>query len=336
MAFVKLDCSMLHSSIWPDKIARDIFITALLMAEPFELRKSVKQISAVCLEETGWEIPPGWYGLVRAAGTGIVHMAGVERDQGLAALVRLSSPEAESRNPANQGRRIARIDGGYLILNFFVYRDRDHTAADRMKRLRERRKVSETSSEQLRVTRDKSESKLRNVTQAEAEAESESAAAAGVLKSLEEAGIGEPTRSELIDTPGVTAAMVEKINSRALKNRKGTGAVVNDIRDSAALAVRRLRKAEENEKKKAQESDAKKEMENAERAAVEESEAQTNAALDGLDDIRLAALKKQAIDAHPGMKIFLAGNVRTSLPLRHCMAEILRQGVGSNGHASNH
>lgn len=177
MSFVKLDCNILHSSLWPDKHARDVFITALLMAEPFELKNQTEQISAVSLDKTGWMIPPGWYGFVRAAGVGIAHMAGVDKDNGLSALMRLSSPETESRSPAFDGRRIARIDGGYLILNFFSYRDRDHSAADRMRRLRERDRnaknhgvnVTPNVAQQLRDTA----TMLRNVTQAEAEAEAE-------------------------------------------------------------------------------------------------------------------------------------------------------------------
>lgn len=167
MAFVKLDCAILHSSIWPDKEARDIFITALLMASPYELKEPAPQISAISLDETGWVIPAGWYGFVPAAGVGIIHTAGVVRDAGLAAMVRLSSPEHESRSPAHEGRRMARISGGYLILNYFAYRDRDHTAADRMRRLRERDKIAKSVRRNGDETIDKTVTELRNVTQAE-------------------------------------------------------------------------------------------------------------------------------------------------------------------------
>jgi hypothetical protein len=170
MAFVKLDCAILHSSIWPDKEARDIFITALLMAEPFELTEPTKQINVLNLDETGWTIPPGWYGFVKAAGVGIVHTTGVPREAGLQALVRLCSPESESRSPEFEGRRMARIPGGYVILNFFAYRDRDHTAAERMRRLRERNKLRNSGVTDVTKTE-----KLRNVTQADAECRVQSA-----------------------------------------------------------------------------------------------------------------------------------------------------------------
>ena len=170
MPFVKLDCSMLHSSIWPDKDARDLFITALLMAEPIEIKTPTDQICADSLNLTGWKVPPGWYGYVPAAGIGIAHQAGLDdRDRAIAALIRLGSIENESRNPSFEGRRMVRIDGGYLILNFMIYRERDYTSADRSRRYRER-KASR------RVVLDKSQetvSPSRDITQAEAEAEAE-------------------------------------------------------------------------------------------------------------------------------------------------------------------
>lgn len=165
MAFVKLDCGMIDSTIWIDHDARDVFITALLMAVPYEIREPAKQIKVREIEFTGFEVPPGWYGFVAAAGTGIIHRCGIAREAGLSALERLGEPESESRTPDFEGRRMVRIDGGYLILNYDQYRKKDHTSAERAKRYRER-KAS-------RVTRDESRVTSRSVTQAEAEAEAD-------------------------------------------------------------------------------------------------------------------------------------------------------------------
>ena len=44
MPFVKLDCGILDSTLWLARPERDIFLTALLMAEPFELRDPVSQL----------------------------------------------------------------------------------------------------------------------------------------------------------------------------------------------------------------------------------------------------------------------------------------------------
>ena len=149
MAFVKLDCGMLDSTIWLDRAARELFITALLMAEPHELIEPAKQIKVRTLEETGFVIPPGWYGLIRAAGIGIIHRAGMENENGLSALERLGEPEMESRTPDFEGRRLVRIAGGFIALNFAKYREKDHTSAERSKRYREKRSKRKTTKREL-------------------------------------------------------------------------------------------------------------------------------------------------------------------------------------------
>ena len=164
MPFVKLDCGILNSTIWDDRDARDVFITALLMAEPYELQKPMAQIEVDSMEPTGWEVPIGWYGFVRAAGAGIVRQALVPRKVGVACLKRLGAPEAESRSKAHEGRRMVRVDGGYIVLNFMLYRDKDHTSAARSKRYRDRKKAKESAG----VTRDATPER-RDITQAEAE-----------------------------------------------------------------------------------------------------------------------------------------------------------------------
>lgn len=142
MAFVKLDTKILDSTLWIERDLREIFITALLMAEPREFRDPVRQIEVGRLEFTDFTAPPGWYGFVPAASLGIINRAGVEREAGIEALMKLGEPEIESRSTDFGGRRMIRTDGGFLILNFMKYRDKDHTAAQRQKRLRERRKQS--------------------------------------------------------------------------------------------------------------------------------------------------------------------------------------------------
>ncbi len=142
MPYAKLDVGILDSSLWPKRDDRDVFITAMLMAKPYELEAPAPQLRVDGLEPTGFVVPPGWYGLVEAAGPGIVRRAEVSPSEGMAALVRLGEPEAESRSQAFEGRRLVRIDGGYLVLNFIEYRDKDHTAADRMKRYRQRKKAA--------------------------------------------------------------------------------------------------------------------------------------------------------------------------------------------------
>jgi hypothetical protein len=146
MAFVKLDTKILDSTLWIERDLREIFITALLMAEPREFQTSIRQIEVGRLEFTDFEAPPGWYGFVPAASLGIINRAGVEREIGIQALTKLGEPEIESRSTEFGGRRMIRTDGGFLILNFMKYRDKDHTAADRQKRLRARKKAQSVTA----------------------------------------------------------------------------------------------------------------------------------------------------------------------------------------------
>lgn len=140
MAYVKLDTGILDSTLWVDREARDVFLTALLMALPHELEEDTEALTVREIQPLGWIVPKGWYGLVSAAGAGIVRRAGVDPEVGLAALERLATPDPESRTGDFGGRRVVRISGGFLVLNFMRYRDRDTTAAERMKRYRERNK----------------------------------------------------------------------------------------------------------------------------------------------------------------------------------------------------
>ena len=168
MAFVKLDTGILHSTLWVERECREIFITALLMAEPRELREPVEQIAVESLEHTGFVVPAGWYGFVEAAGPGIVRMALVDHDSGMAALARLGQPDPASRSSDFDGRRLVRVDGGFVVLNFIKYREKDASAADRQKRWRERQKLKQHNAVTVTPSR-----VISNQAEAEAEAEAE-------------------------------------------------------------------------------------------------------------------------------------------------------------------
>lgn len=172
MPFVKLDCAIVDSSLWVDRDLRSLFITALVMAEPFELTRPEPQLHVRSLDETGFVVPPGWYGLVRSAGSGIIRRDGIEAEAGLRALEALGSPDPESRSEAFEGRRLVRIDGGYVVLNYFTYRDKDFGAADRMRRMRERRREGDVSV--TRYSDDVTRNALRSYASASA-SDSESA-----------------------------------------------------------------------------------------------------------------------------------------------------------------
>ncbi len=172
MSYVKLDCGILTSTLWILRDCREVFITALLMAEPFESMVPLEQIEVDSLTPTGFIAPPGWYGLVPAAGIGIIGRAGLEPGPGMCALRTLGSPDPESRSLDFDGRRMVRVDGGYLILNYMKYRERDHSTAERSKRYRAKRKFDQESSRRDDTPSRRDDTcQSRDITEAEAEAE---------------------------------------------------------------------------------------------------------------------------------------------------------------------
>ena len=125
MAYVKLDCDILDSSLWVEDLpTRVVFITMLAMADS--------------------------EGVCRATAPGIARRGNIPVADVRNALIILESPDPDSRTQTDEGRRIRRQDGGYRIVNYTAYRDKDHTAAARMRRYRENQRKQELN---LSVTR---------------------------------------------------------------------------------------------------------------------------------------------------------------------------------------
>src|ERR1700757_1029229 len=104
MAFAKIDTQILNSSLWVDRNLRDLFLTALLMAKPYEVKEPIPQLKINTIEPTGFVVPPGWYGFVVAAGPGLCHQALVDwKDGGARALSALGEPDSESRSQEFDG-----------------------------------------------------------------------------------------------------------------------------------------------------------------------------------------------------------------------------------------
>ena len=74
----------------------------------------------------------------------------MSEEDGMQALKELGNPDLSSRSREFDGRRMVRVNGGFVILNYMKYRDRDNSAAERQKRYRERQKKLESDK---RVTR---------------------------------------------------------------------------------------------------------------------------------------------------------------------------------------
>jgi len=83
-------------------------------------------------------------GEVHGSIPGMARLAGMALDEAESALCRLMSPDAYSRTPDNEGRRIATIPGGWEILNHGKYRlmaskeDAKAATAERVRRHRSR------------------------------------------------------------------------------------------------------------------------------------------------------------------------------------------------------
>lgn len=207
MPFVKLDCKMLDSTTWLDREAREVFITALLMARPHELETPAAQIKIHSLRPTGWKVPPGWYGFVAAAGIGIVARAGIEMAAGLRALERLGAPEPDSRSRDFDGRRLVRIDGGFIILNFMKHWDRDETGAERQRRYRQR---------QAALQQQKAEAARHTVTNVTSRNE--------VTNKIKEVEVEVDTEVLPQISPKVVDGDVGEIQERRTKNRRANDA----------------------------------------------------------------------------------------------------------------
>jgi hypothetical protein len=64
------------------------------------------------------------YGRVEASIIGLARAANVSLDECKTAINVLESPDIHSRNQDNEGRRIEKIDGGWIVLNYVKYREK--------------------------------------------------------------------------------------------------------------------------------------------------------------------------------------------------------------------
>lgn len=139
MPFVKLDCGIVDSTIF---------------CEPNDVFKAWITLLAKA----------GADGVARITAPALALLCRVTPERANEILDQFSKPEKHSRTQRDDGRRIQRVDGGYLVLNYAMYRDHDYGASIRMRKLRNSRKNKDVP-ERSRT--------FRGVTQAEAEADIE-------------------------------------------------------------------------------------------------------------------------------------------------------------------
>jgi len=112
--WTKLFNSIVTSSIWEeDNDTRIVWITMLAMADKD--------------------------GQVIAALPRFAKLANVDVNKCQQAITKLSNPDPDSRTPDNDGRRIKKIQGGWLILNHWIYREKGR-ALDRREYLRQKKR----------------------------------------------------------------------------------------------------------------------------------------------------------------------------------------------------
>lgn len=112
MGYAKLFSAITKSSLW---------------SEPKEVRLLFVSMLAEADEQ----------GFVEAAIPGLARIANLTIQEITAALEVLTSPDPYSKDQANEGRRVARVDGGWRLLNYSKYKSRHEEAEAHQQRARD-------------------------------------------------------------------------------------------------------------------------------------------------------------------------------------------------------
>jgi hypothetical protein len=147
MPFAKLDSGIVMSSIWFEPLStRVLWITMLALKDE--------------------------YGFVATSRQGLQRAANITKEEFDTAINSLESPDFDSRTPDNEGRRVEKVNGGWIILNNDKYRLHDDTKREKhriyMRDYRENKSTvnhceftvsshSESESESVSVLKDKKE-----------------------------------------------------------------------------------------------------------------------------------------------------------------------------------
>jgi hypothetical protein len=118
-------------------------------------------------------------GFVEASLPGLARMAALTREETEAALTVLMAPDPDSKSSEAGGRRVVKVDMGYSLVNYEVYRERQDDAAKReknrlyMREYRTGKAENLTATDGCKVSVRACKSPSSKVAQAEAEAEAE-------------------------------------------------------------------------------------------------------------------------------------------------------------------
>jgi hypothetical protein len=177
--FAKLFASITESSLWSEpKEVRLLFVSMLARADQA--------------------------GFVEAAIPGLARLANLTIEETESALQCLMSPDKYSKNTDFEGRRIAPVDGGYLLLNYESYRSK-RDEEQRREYMRQYMAEYRRSGKQPVSTGKQSKSDVSRgkpqLAQAEAEAEAEAEANTKNTLACSQSQSAAPTRARRSSVP---------------------------------------------------------------------------------------------------------------------------------------
>jgi len=195
MSYTKLFSSIVHSTVWRE-----------------ELHTKVVWITMLALSNREGEVEASIPGIAGAAGVTVLQCED--------ALARLAAPDPYSRTKEYEGRRIAAMDGGWLILNYTKHR----TAIDTERRREQVR---------LAVARHRAKRKREsNPVIAEQSNVVDSANADAAPDAAPDADTATTTKAAAAGSKSLAGRCVEAFNNLHRTKRRVTPALVSHVRDA--------------------------------------------------------------------------------------------------------
>jgi hypothetical protein len=208
--YTKLFNSIVTSTIWTeDDKTRILWITMLALADQ--------------------------NGEVHASIPGLARLAGIDMESTEKAIECFLSPDPYSRTPDNEGRRIAKIDGGWELLNHAKYRkmaskeDSKAATAERVRRHRHRNAPVTACNAPVTEKRD--------IAEAEAEADKKKDAGAPFSIPFDEMGASEPASIPITKTSHIA---LDEISAKIRKIKPGWNLPMTYAENRAILEAQSL------------------------------------------------------------------------------------------------
>jgi hypothetical protein len=114
VGFTKLDSGIIDSSIWSEKLSTRVLWVTML---------------AKC----------NHVGFVAASRSGLLRASNISEQEFDEAISTLEAPDTDSRTPDHEGRRVEKVEGGWVVLNYKKYREFSYSDNPESVRKREQR-----------------------------------------------------------------------------------------------------------------------------------------------------------------------------------------------------